>query len=72
MQKTNNWLCRTLLVKYTHTIYQMRMRKSFHKVYWTLAVQIITLSTFGLSLGGAYALVIVHGGHTFCGTFDID
>ena len=23
-------------------------------------------------LRGAYALVIVHGGHTFCGTFDID
>ena len=23
-------------------------------------------------LGGAYALVIVHGGHTFCGTCDID
>lgn len=29
----------------------MRMRKSFHKVYWISAVQIITLSTFGLSLG---------------------
>ena len=23
-------------------------------------------------LSGAYTLVIVHGGHTFCGTFDID
>ena len=23
-------------------------------------------------LRGAYALVIVHGGHTFCGTFDVD
>lgn len=26
----------------------------------------------GASLSGAYTLVIVHGGHTFCGTFDID
>lgn len=23
-------------------------------------------------LSGAYTLVIVHGGHTFCGTFDVD
>lgn len=26
----------------------------------------------GASLSGAYTLVIVHGGHTFCGTFDIN
>ena len=26
----------------------------------------------GAFLSGAYALVIVHGGHTFCGTFDIN
>ena len=28
----------------------MRMRKSFHKVYWTSAVQIIKLSTFWVTL----------------------
>lgn len=26
----------------------------------------------GVYLSGTYTLVIVHGGHTFCGTFDID
>ena len=26
----------------------------------------------GASLSETYTLVIVHGGHTFCGTFDID
>ena len=30
----------------------MRMRKSFHKVCWILAVQIIKQSTFGLTLVG--------------------
>lgn len=26
----------------------------------------------GAFVSGAYTLVIVHGGHTFCGTFDVD
>lgn len=26
----------------------------------------------GAYLSGTYTLVIVHGGHTFCGTFDIN